>query len=289
LRAIKAGTEAIAEIDMSSQSGSGGISLRGFESASHGTEFSSYISALESFDRLEQLQELKALGHERTGINAGAQVLDVGCGFGLETLRLARLVAPDGLVAGCDLSPDFLAEARRRANAANLDIAFEQARVEALPYPSRSFSIVGSERLLIYVPDIAQAASEIRRVLHPGGRIACIEPDISTSTLNLANRTLVRRVMGHEADANVAHGWLPGQLSGILKNVGFTDLRLATRVVVFSPELAAGYFAQCGRSAAADGAISDSELQDWNSGIETLHKEDKLFASVGYFLFTATA
>jgi hypothetical protein len=39
---------------MTNQPGSGGISLKGFEAASHGTEFSSYVSALESFDRLEQ-------------------------------------------------------------------------------------------------------------------------------------------------------------------------------------------------------------------------------------------
>jgi SAM-dependent methyltransferase len=274
---------------MSNQPGNEGISLKGFVSASHGTEFSSYLSALESFDRLEQLQELKALGLERIGIHAGAQVLEVGCGFGLETLRLARLVAPGGHVAGCDLSSDFLAEARRRASAAMLQITFEQARVEALPYPDYSFDIVWSERLLIYVPNVARAAAEMRRVLRAGGRVAYIEPDISTSTLNVADRSLVRRVMGHEADTNVAHGWLPGQLGGILKDVGFRDISLATRVVVFSPELAAGYFAQCGRSAAAKGVISDSELQHWTSDIETLAKEGRLFASVGYFLFTAQA
>ena len=274
---------------MSNQPGNEGISLKGFVSASHGTEFSSYISALESFDRLDQMQELKALGHERTGIHAGAHVLDVGCGFGLETLRLARLAAPGGSVAGCDLSSDFLAEARRRASAAMLDITFEQAHVEALPYPDHSFDIVWSERLLIYVPDVARAAAEMRRVLRTGGHVACIEPDISTSTVNVADRSLVRRVMGNEADANVAHGWLPGQLGGILKDVGFRDISLATRVVVFSPELAAGYFTQCGRSAAAKGVISDSELQHWISEIETLASEDRLFASVGYFLFTARA
>jgi hypothetical protein len=127
----------------------------------------------------------------------------------------------------------------------------------------------------------------MRRVLRAGGHVACIEADISTSTLNLADRSLVRQVMGNEADTNVAHGWLPGQLGGILKNVGFSDIRLATRVVVFSPELAASYFSQCGRSAAAKGVISDSELQYWTSEIETLSSEDRLFASVGYFLFTA--
>jgi SAM-dependent methyltransferase len=274
---------------MSNLSGSEGISLKGFESASHGAEFAAYISALEAFDRLEQLQELKALGLEFIGIGRGSHVLEVGCGFGLETLRLAHLALPGGLVTGCDISSDFLAEARRRAEAAGLNIAFEQARVETLPYPDQSFEILWSERLLIYVPDLEQAASEMRRVLRGGGRLVSIEPDISTSTLNLRNRDLVRRVMGHEADKDVAHGWLPGQLGEVLKNAGFSDIRLATRVVVFTPELAAGYFAQCGRSAAADGALSDAELLDWNWRIETLLKEQNLFATVGYFLFTATA
>jgi SAM-dependent methyltransferase len=261
---------------MLNQSGVEGISLKGFTSASHGTEFSSYICALESFDRLEQMQELKVLGHERTGIDAGARVLDVGCGFGLETLRLARLVAPGGSVAGCDLSSDFLAEARRRASAAMVDITFQQAHAEALPYPDQSLGIVWSERLLIYVPEVMRAVSEMRRVLRAGGHVACIEPDISTSTINLADRSLVRRVMGNEADTNVAHGWLPGQLGRILEAVGFSNIRLATRVVVFSPELAAGYFVQCGRSAAANRVISDSELQSWTFEIEALSKEDRI-------------
>jgi ubiquinone/menaquinone biosynthesis C-methylase UbiE len=192
-------------------------------------------------------------------------------------------------VAGCDLSADFLAEARRRAQAAGLDIAFTQARAEALPYADHSFGIVWAERLLIYVPDVRQAVSEMRRVLRPGGRAALIEPDISTTTINLADRALVRRVMGHEADTNVAHGWLPGLLREVLEETGFREIELATRVVVFAPELAASYFVQCGRSAAMAGVISDAELQAWNAGIQELALRKRLFATVGYFLFTASA
>jgi len=274
---------------MLDQADNEGISLKGFTSASHGNEFASYISALESFNRIEQLQELKALGHQRTGIGPGARVLEAGCGFGLETLRLARLADPGGVVTGCDLSSDFLAEARRRAAAAVLPIEFDQAQVQALPYADQSFGIVWSERLLIYVSDVRQAVSEMRRVLRPGGYVASIEPDISTSTLNLEDRALVRGVMGHEAGTSVAHGWLPGQLRAILQDVGFKEIQLATRVVVFEPELAAGYFTQCGRSAAAGGVISDAELHAWTSGIETLRRNGNLFATVGYFLFTARA
>ena len=274
---------------MSDQHESQGISLKGFTSTSHGSEFATYISALESFNQLEQLRELKTLAHERIGIGPGAHVLEVGCGFGLETLRLARLASPDGRVTGCDLSSDFLGEARHRASLAGLEITFEQARTESLPFPDRSFDIVWSERMLIYVPDVRQAVSEMHRVLCPEGRVALIEPDISTSTINLTDRALLCRVMGHEANANVAHGYLPGQLHSALGEVGFADIRLATRVVVFEPQLAANYFAQCGRSAAADGVISESEVHDWSAGIQELLNNRRLFATVGYFLFTATA
>jgi SAM-dependent methyltransferase len=274
---------------MSNQPEQDGISLKGFTSRSHKGELQSYISALESFNQIEQLQELKRLGHERTGIAAGAHVLEVGCGFGLETLRLFRLAAPGGGVAGCDLSSDFLVEARHRASATGANIVLAQARAEALPYSEKSFDIVWAERVLIYVPDTSRAISEMRRVLRPGGRVALVEPDISTSTVNVRDRGLLRRVMGHEADRNVSHGWLPGRLRWTLENFAFTEIRLATRVVVFSPELAAPYFTECGHSAAGDGVISDSELQAWSSEIQELHGDNKLFATVGYFLFTAKA
>src|ERR1700744_5741021 len=119
-----------------------GISLHGFTSASHTADLSTYISALEAFDHIEQLQELKRLGIERIGVAPGSRVLDAGCGFGLETLRLARIALPAGEVTGCDLSPDFLEEARRRSAEAHLDVTFQQGRVESLPYADRAFNAV---------------------------------------------------------------------------------------------------------------------------------------------------
>jgi SAM-dependent methyltransferase len=266
-----------------------GISLHGFTSASHTTDLGAYISALEAFDQIEQLQELKQLGVQRIGVAPGSHVLDAGCGFGLETLRLARIALPTGEVNGCDLSSDFIAEARRRAEAAHLNVNFQQGNVEALPYPDHAFNAVWSERLLIYVPKLQKAVSEIHRVLTPGGRAAFIEPDLSTTTINLADRPLVRRVVGHEAETSVVHGYLPGQLLTTLSSTGFTDIEVATRVLVFPHDLAVGYFTQCGRSAAKDGAISSSDLDRWVDGVRDLGTCGQLFATVGYFLFIASA
>ena len=108
-------------------------------------------------------------------------MLDVGCGFGLETLRLAALARP-GRVVGIDKSADFIAEAKARAAAASLAIDFDVGDADALPYPDASFDCVRAERLLIYLTDPAKAVAEMKRVAKPGGRIALIEPDFGTTT-----------------------------------------------------------------------------------------------------------
>ena len=141
--------------------------------------------------------------------------------------------------------------------------------------------------MLIYLTEPRRAVAEMKRVARPGGSLALIEPDFGTTTVNLADRALVRRVMAHEADTAVVQSWLPGQLSGILADAGFSNIAVATRVVIFPPALGTEYFCDVGRRAAKDGAISDGELDAWLSGISDLSQHGRLFGTVGYFLFTA--
>ena len=78
------------------QSGSENVRLHAFTDLDRAPSIEPNIAALEAFDALPQLQELKCLARERAVIGPGSTVLDVGCGFGLESLRLARLIEPGG-------------------------------------------------------------------------------------------------------------------------------------------------------------------------------------------------
>ncbi len=268
----------------------GDFTLRQF-TAAHSVDTAgnvgSYAAALEAFDRIDELQELKALARTRGGFGPGRSVLDVGCGFGLETLRFAA--TPGAVVAGIDRSADFIAEGRRRAAEAGLVVDFRVGEATALPFPAASFDCVRAERVLIYLADFAVAIREMRRVARPGGGIALIEPDFSTTTINLPNRPLVRRALAHEVDTAVAMSWLPGPLHGTLADEGFTGIERASRVLVFPQDLAAMYFHGIGEHAAAAGAISADELAEWRDGIDRLVAQRRLFGSIGYFLFTARA
>ena len=112
---------------------------------------------------------------EAVDLRAGERVLDVAAGNGNASLAAARRFAR---VTSTDYVPAFLESGRRRAEAEGLDIAFQPADAEALPYPDDAFDVVLSTFGAMFTPDHERAARELVRVSKPGGRIglACWTP-----------------------------------------------------------------------------------------------------------------
>ncbi|MCW5623713.1 MAG: class I SAM-dependent methyltransferase [Burkholderiales bacterium] len=106
---------------------------------------------------------------ESTDIRAGERVLDVAAGNGNATLAAARRFAQ---VTSTDYVPTLLEKGRQRAEAEGLNVHFEVADAEALPYGDASFDVVLSTFGVMFAPDQARAAREMLRVVRPGGRIA---------------------------------------------------------------------------------------------------------------------
>jgi ubiquinone/menaquinone biosynthesis C-methylase UbiE len=97
-------------------------------------------------------------------------VLDVaaGNGNGNATLAAARRGCA---VTSTDYVGDLLERAAERARAEHLEVSFQVADVEALPFADASFDAVVSTFGVMFAPDHAQAAAEMARVCRPGGRI----------------------------------------------------------------------------------------------------------------------
>jgi ubiquinone/menaquinone biosynthesis C-methylase UbiE len=107
----------------------------------------------------------------------GESVLDVGCGTGTLAIAAKRRVGPTGRVTGIDASPEMLARAGRKAKRAGLDVAFEVAAAQSLPFPDAQFDVVLSTLMLHHLPRPGRiaCAREIRRVLKPGGRVLAVD------------------------------------------------------------------------------------------------------------------
>lgn len=105
---------------------------------------------------------------ETADVCAGERVLDVAAGNGNATLAAARRFAT---VTSTDYVPHLLDKGRARANAEGLDITFQAADAEQLPFADASFDVALSTFGVMFAPDHRQAARELLRVVRPGGRV----------------------------------------------------------------------------------------------------------------------
>jgi ubiquinone/menaquinone biosynthesis C-methylase UbiE len=96
------------------------------------------------------------------------RVLDVAAGNGNATLAAARRGAR---VISTDYVPTLLDRGSERAAAERLDVEFEVADAEDLPYKDATFDAVLSTFGVMFCPNHEKAAAELARVCRPGGRI----------------------------------------------------------------------------------------------------------------------
>ncbi len=105
-------------------------------------------------------------------VDKGDEVLDVGCGAGVDTLFSAMMTGPTGKVVGVDLTPAMLKRAKKNLSKTDLkNVVFKEGSAENLPFADEDFDVVTSNGALNLVPDKARAFGEIYRVLKPGGRL----------------------------------------------------------------------------------------------------------------------
>ena len=103
----------------------------------------------------------------------GDRVIDLGCGFGDTTQRLAELVGPEGEAFGVDVSEPFIEQARKEAEGGppNVEFAVGDVQVGEL---GEGFDYAFSRMGLMFFANPVQALRNIRSALAPGGRLCAV-------------------------------------------------------------------------------------------------------------------
>lgn len=119
----------------------------------------------------EVIPELGRVLVAESRIGLGDRVLDVAAGTGNASIEAARTGAS---VVASDLTPELLEIGRQDAARQGVELAFEEADAEALPYADDSFDAVLSCVGVMFAPHHEVAAGELTRVVRADGRLALI-------------------------------------------------------------------------------------------------------------------
>ncbi len=110
--------------------------------------------------------------HERSELQPGETVLDLGSGAGLDSIIASWQVGPTGKVVGVDLNPAMCLKAQAHAATTGTQMECHEGRMEEIPLPDASVDVVISNGVINLSFRKRQVIKEIYRILKPSGRIS---------------------------------------------------------------------------------------------------------------------
>src|SRR5215469_10943526 len=127
--------------------------------------------------RSQRLRAVRALG-----LRAGATVIDVACGTGLNFPLIEAAIGPGGRIVGVDLTDAMLAQAQQRTTANGWsNISLVQADAAGFDFPAEGDANL-STYALTQVPGCAEVIAHGAAALSAGGRMAVLDLKVPGNT-----------------------------------------------------------------------------------------------------------
>lgn len=226
--------------------------------------------------------------YELLHLQTGHRVLDAGCGPGIDTVSLARLVGPSGQVIGIDTDKEMIIIASKRAKEASVAdrVLHEHCDAISLPYGSNYFNACRSERLFQHILNPKKVLSEMVRVTMPGGWIVVADTDHSTLSIESSDvdtEWIIRRLRTDR----FKNGYAGRQLFRLFKEQNLTDIIVEIFPVYFTDYTLTRYLTlldEVESEAVGTGIITQEALQQWHENLKQADEKGIFFANINMIL-----
>jgi arsenite methyltransferase len=154
-------------------------------------------------------------------LRPGEDVVDLGCGAGMDSFLAARAVGPEGRVIGIDMTDAMLEKARANARSTGFEnVEFRKGYIEALPIEDESVDVILSNCVINLSPEKDKVYAEAHRVLRPGGRVM-VSDVVLERMLPDAVLQSVEAYMGCIGGASLREPYLQ-----TIRDAGFSEVRV---------------------------------------------------------------
>jgi len=250
--------------------------------------FNSFLKDILHPGGLELTRRVAEVAH----IDENCKVLDIACGKGKGPLLLAEKF--NCIVVGIDMSEKKITLAQKIAKSRGLNnqVKFIISDAEDLPFMDATFGVVLSECSFSVLPNKNKAASEIKRVLKPGGRLVVTDIFLKKRTIGEFQNELA---FGSDLLLPCIAGAKPIEdYVGIFKEAGLChpfieDHSIELKKLIFQMAITFGDWEEflCRLSSELSQGSSTKERKDFASSVKAYRK---MFAQgeIGYTLIRFT-
>jgi len=192
-------------------------------------------------------------------LQAGQDLLDIGCGPGTITLDLAEIVAPGRVVGVENVEAPLTAARANAAGRGDTGTVFELADVYELPYEDGSFDVVHAHQVLQHLTDPVAALHEMARVCVPRGTLAVRDADYAAMSWWPESEGLTRWLDTYRtlARANGAEPDAGRRLRQWAQDAELHDLRLSTSNWLYASEHETRWWGRTWAARATQSAFAD--------------------------------
>ncbi|MEF8806849.1 methyltransferase domain-containing protein [Natronomonas sp.] len=229
----------------------------------------------------------RRLVRERLGLQAGEDVLSLGCGPGFEPAELAEAVGPEGHVHAIDRSEAMLALAERRCGDVP-QVTLTNADATDLPIADESVDAVTAVQIYEYVEELDAALDELYRVLRSGGRAVVYDTDFDSLVWRSTDRERMERVLD-AFDSHCPRPHLGSRLGPRLREAGLTVELIEPNSICntrLDEDTFSYHLMEAIRDYVVDRDLIDPSVADaWVMDLQQLDENGGLFFNLTQFLY----